>query len=674
MNMKNQTKYFLKYIILFLIQIIERFEYRKLFLNQNDNTKKILSEIKLDDIEINTPQGFKKATQIYKTQPYTVWILKTENGLNLECADNHILFNSLSEQVFIKDLHISDYIQTKFGLDKIIKLKKLPFKVSMYDISVDSIEHEFYSNNIISHNTTTVAAFFAWYLSFHCDRNLAILANKQLTAIEIVAKVLDIFKGLPFFLKPGISQLGAMGMKLDNGCQLFSQATTKTAQIGFTIHVLYADEFAHIQPGIVKHFWKSVYPTLASSLISQCVISSTPAGQGNLFFEIWDKAMRGISTFLPIRVDYWEVPEHDQTWAEQMKKDFGEEEFAQEFELQFDVDSRLLLNAKELAFLKKIAKDYIFDTMDKTELSDTLYRNLKWKPGFDINAEFDKKTTRFAIAVDLGEGKEEGEKKDNDSNVLSIFQVEPKSLAQLRKLRKDQYNIKNMFRFNQVGLYKDNFKDEENCAKVCKSIIFDQFGEDMSIVAIEMNFNGKLFLNVFSNHLKYNEDVILHTHHTKPIPGEKTSRKKPGFKVGADKDYFCKLAKKLIGEKTMVPNDNITIAEFKSFGRDKKGKYKGIGMHDDAAMSTINISRLYEEQYYEDFLYDFLDSYPDCETKKLINKLLEIVEDTSDVDDKMFDALYQNDNAPLTEQQRLLQIFNNPSQSYHPSMSTWKKS
>lgn len=515
--------------------------------------------------------------------------------------------------------------------------------------------------------TTTISAFFAWYLCFHTDRNLAILANKQTTAVEIVSKVADIFKGLPFFLKPGIHTIQGMGMKLDNGCQLFSQATTKTAQIGFTIHVLYADEFAHIQGNIVRDFWRSVYPTLSSSLISQCVISSTPAGQGNLFYEIWDKAMRGISTFLPIRVDYWEVPEHDAKWAEKMKIDFGEEEFAQEYELQFDVDSRLLLNAKELGFLKKITKDYIWDSMDKTDLSDLLYRNLKWLPGFDINADFDPKLHRFAIAVDLGEGKDEEELKDNDSNVLSIYKIEPKSMAQLKKLRKDQYTIKNMFRFYQIGLYKDNLQDEENCAKVCRSIVFDQLGDDKCIVAIEMNFNGKLFLNVFQDHVKYSEDVILHTHHTKPIPGERAPRKKPGFKTGVDKDYYCKLAKQLISTKTMVPNDSLTMAEFKSFGKDKKGKYRGIGMHDDAAMSTINISRLYEEEYYSDFLYDFLDSYPDCDIKKKMNALLEIVEDTSDVDDKTFEAMYGEPKNEINEQQKLNQIFNNnynPSQSY----------
>ncbi len=161
--------------------------------------------------------------------------------------------------------------------------------------------------------TTTIAAFFAWYLCFHTDRNLLILANKQATTTEIVSKVADVFRGLPFFLKPGIREMQKLGLKLDNGCMLTSQATTKTAAIGFAIHVLYVDEFAHIPPTSIRQFWRSVYPTLSSSLISQCIISSTPDGMDNLFYELWDKSVKKKNTFYNKRVDWWEVPGHDET-------------------------------------------------------------------------------------------------------------------------------------------------------------------------------------------------------------------------------------------------------------------------------------------------------------------------------------------------------------------------
>lgn len=491
--------------------------------------------------------------------------------------------------------------------------------------------------------TTTISAFFAWYLCFHTDRNLAILANKEATAIEIVSKVKDIFRGLPFFLKPGIQSFGMTGMRLDNGCQLLSQATTKTAQIGFTIHVLYADEFAHVEPNIVRDFWRSVYPTLASSEISQCIISSTPAGQSNLFYEIWDGAVRGNNSFKFKRVDYWQVPEHDEEWAEEMRRNFGEEEFAQEFELKFNSDSKLLLGSKEASFMKRIEEEYVFKDLERTSLDEELYRNLKWKKTFDPNEKFDSSKTLFIISSDTGEGKEYTDTKDNDYNILSIYKVELKSIVQLHRLRNDEYFLKNMFRLNQVGLYRDNLKDEEICAKVAKSVVYDQLGAESCILLIEMNFNGKLFLNIFSQHEEYYDGIVLHTQHTKVPSGVTPPKKKPGFKIGNDKEHYCKKGKSLIREKTLIPNDTITVLEFASFGKDKKGKYKGIGSHDDAVMATLNIARLFDEEYYEDRLYDILETLEDTPQKRLINLYLERGADiNTDISDDLFNTLYDN--------------------------------
>lgn len=521
-----------------------------------------------------------------------------------------------------------------------------------------------------SGKTTTIAAYFAWYMCFHNDRNLAILANKQATAFEIVSKVTDVFKGLPFFLKPGIISAGSGGMKLDNGCMLTSQATTKTAQIGFTIHVLYADEFAHIQKSIANHFWRSVYPTLASSEVSQCIISSTPNGDDNVFFDIWDKAQKGKNSFMSIRVDWWEVPGHDEAWKEKMIADFTEENFAQEFGLDFNrAGSNLLLAGTDLKFLTKLETEYSFQELEKTDLDDLLYRNLVWHPSFDPNAEFNSKQHRFVLSIDTGEGKDEDELKDNDYNVCNIFRIEPKSIAQLKKLRKDELTIKNMFRLIQVGLYRDNIKDEENCAKVTKVLTFDQFGDDLCKVLIEMNFNGKHFVDKLSQHDKYDESVILHTHHTKPIQGERPPRKKPGFKTGSNKDFYCKMGKKLVHQRILILNEKETIKEFKAFGKDKNGKWRGLGVHDDIAMSAVNVSHLYDEPEYEDWLFDFLDELEDSGVKRFINELLEKYSENSDMSDETFKSLY-SDESDLSNG---ASMFSMPAPTYKPSYPFAKK-
>ncbi len=640
LNLKKYFKHRIKTIILFLIYHIEKYELRK-----TDLSDKIIDTISLTNLSIYTDTGFEKVSSIHKTKPFYLWRITLKNGYTLEGADEHIIFDKNMKEIFIKDLKIGDIVQTDCGAQEIISIKeKTKYPVCMYDVSVDSPNHRFYSNGILSHNTTTIAAFFAWYLCFHTDRNLLILANKEKTAVEIIAKVMDVFRGLPFFLKPGIINTGATGMRLDNGCQLISQATTKTASIGFTIHVLYADEFAHIAPNIVGDFWRSVYPTLASSSISQCIISSTPSGQSNLFFEIWDKATKSRNSFKYKRVDYWQVPEHDEEWAASIKADFGEESFAQEFELKFNSDSKLLLGSKESAFLKRIEQEYTFEDLDRMKLEEELYRSLKWHPNFDPNEEYHRGTELFVISVDTGEGRDEDEAKDNDYNILTIYKAELKSKVQLKKLRNDELHLKNMFRLNQIGLYRDNLKDDAICAKVAKDLVFEQLGPENCLVVIEMNFNGKFFLNIFSDHDEYYEGVVMSSYHTKPIPGTLPPRKKSGFKVGNDREHFCKAGRTLIRSKTLVPNDEKTILEFASFGKDRRGKYRGIGTHDDTVMATLNVSRLYEESSYEDRLYDLLDNMHDSDKKRYVNNLLSRLEENSDVSDEAFASIYNLDN------------------------------
>jgi len=117
-----------------------------------------------------------------------------------------------------------------------------------------------------------------------------------------------------------------------------------------------------------------------------------------------------------------------------------------------------------------------------------------------------------------------------------------------------------------------------------------------------------------------------------------------------DKEHFCKEGRRLIRNKCLIPNDSITVLEFASFGRDKRGKYKGIGTHDDTVMATLNISRLFAEPIFGDRLFDILEDLADTPQKRLINYYLGRYEDTTgDIGDDAFTSLFSNDNeiAPL---------------------------
>ena len=649
----------LKNIIGKSIELIEKYEYKNLNLDESDITKKIIDTKQLSNIKVLSDTGYVPVTEIHKTQPYTVYEIKTSSGKTIEGADIHLVYRQtytetsiINESVWIKDLNVGDYILTKDGPEQVVSIYKAPYKLSMYDLSINSQEHRYYTNDILSHNTTTVSAFLSWMLIFHADRNILVVANKEDTAIEIVDKITNIFKGLPYFLKPGCINFGKTGLRLENGSRILSSATTNTASIGFTIHCILLDEFSHIPDNIVNNFWRSVYPTLSSSKVSQCIITSTPNGTTNKFYDIWSHAIEKTNSFVPIRTDYWEVPSHDDAWAAQMRADFGDEEFAQEFELQFNINSKMLLKASDLQFMERLCVDFenkpIYGISNKYIHDE----NIKWHPNFDPNNI--EENDKFVFLVDLAEGTAEQDKKFKnkkqtpDSNTINIFKVVPNSLLNMKKYANKSCKVIDAFRYIQVGYYECNYEDEQYCANVCSALAYDLMRDDEreSVrVMVEMNFNGKSFVQTMQTHPKYYDGTILRTYHTKPVPGEK-QRKRLGFKTTANKEYFCLRGAKLINMRRIVVRDNATYNQMKSFGY-VKGKLQGIACHDDMSMPVFNhIPRMLVEEYFVEWLDDILMNLENELQKYAINMLIELHDmDNPEISDSEFNAMYDRSDS-----------------------------
>ena len=649
----------LKNIIGKSIELIEKYEYKNLNLDESDITKKIIDTKQLSNVKVLSDTGYVPVTEIHKTQPYTVYEIRTSSGKTIEGADIHLVYRQtytetsiINESVWIKDLNVGDYILTKDGPEQVVSIYKAPYKLSMYDLSINSQEHRYYANDILSHNTTTVSAFLSWMLIFHADRNILVVANKEDTAIEIVDKITNIFKGLPYFLKPGCINFGKTGLRLENGSRIISSATTNTASIGFTIHCILLDEFSHIPDNIVNNFWRSVYPTLSSSKVSQCIITSTPNGTTNKFYDIWSHAIEKTNSFIPIRTDYWEVPSHDDAWAAQMRADFGDEEFAQEFELQFNINSKMLLKASDLQFMERLCVDFenkpIYGISNKYIHDE----NIKWHPNFDPNNI--EENDKFVFLVDLAEGTAEQDKKFKnkkqtpDSNTINIFKVVPNSLLNMKKYANKSCKVIDAFRYIQVGYYECNYEDEQYCANVCSALAYDLMRDDEreSVrVMVEMNFNGKSFVQTMQTHPKYYDGTILRTYHTKPVPGEK-QRKRLGFKTTANKEYFCLRGAKLINMRRIVVRDNATYNQMKSFGY-VKGKLQGIACHDDMSMPVFNhIPRMLVEEYFVEWLDDILMNLENELQKYAINMLIELHDmDNPEISDSEFNAMYDRSDS-----------------------------
>jgi len=278
-------KKILRNIIYFLIEKLENYEYRNIDLDENDETKKILNFLPLENLLVETDYGFVPIEEINLTQPYTFYTLKLENGIKLNCADVHGVFCENHIIKFVKDLTHDDIVLTKRGPSKIKSIIKQNYKVSMFDLSIQSNEHSYYTNDILSLNTVSAAIVMLWTVLFNKDKGVMVVANVSNTVKEIIRKIKDIYKLLPFYLKAGINNWNERSLSFENGSRIQTQNRSKEPAIGFTIDLLYLDEFAKIPDNIIRAYYSSVVPTVSSITNSKIIITSTPDGR-NLFFEL----------------------------------------------------------------------------------------------------------------------------------------------------------------------------------------------------------------------------------------------------------------------------------------------------------------------------------------------------------------------------------------------------
>ena len=120
--------------------------------------RKIIDQVDISNLEIETDTGWYPISKIIKTAPYQVWELHTESGMWLECADDHIVFDDNFNEIFVKDIRRGTYIQTIVGRDMVTCVQVLDRVENMFDVTVDSSDHRYFTSGILSHNTTIINA------------------------------------------------------------------------------------------------------------------------------------------------------------------------------------------------------------------------------------------------------------------------------------------------------------------------------------------------------------------------------------------------------------------------------------------------------------------------------------------------------------------------------------
>ena len=218
---------------------------------------------------------------------------------------------------------------------KVIHLDKglVPFK--LYPYQEKMFEH-FNDNrfNIVlacrqSGKSISSVGYLLWYALFHPEKTIAILANKGMTAREMLARVTLMLENLPFFLQPGCKALNKGSIELSNNSRIIAAATSGSSIRGMSVNLLFLDEFAFVENA--AEFYTSTYPVISSGKDTKVIITSTANGIGNTYHKIWEGAVQGVNEYKPFRVDWWDVPGRDEKWKEQTIANTSTLQFDQEF-------------------------------------------------------------------------------------------------------------------------------------------------------------------------------------------------------------------------------------------------------------------------------------------------------------------------------------------------------
>lgn len=404
--------------------------------------------------------------------------------------------------------------------------------------------------------STTTCGFILWYIIFHADKTVALLANKGETAREILGRVQLAYQHLPKWLQQGVKEWNKGSFELENNSRVIAAATSASAIRGYTINLLFIDEAAHIDNW--DEFFTSVYPTISSGTESKIILVSTPNGL-NHFYSTWVNAQEGRNGYHPILVNWQAVPGRDEKWKQDTLAgmNFDIEKFDQEMNCEFLGSSGTLIAGWKLKELVHQAP-----MVEREGL---------------IQYSAPKKDHVYITVCDVSRGK---------GLDYSAFQ-----LIDVTKMP-----------YEQVCVYRNNSVTPIDYADV---IYRTAKSYNNASVLVEINDIGEQVSH--SLHYDFGYEHILFTENA----GRSGKQVTAGFSGRtADKgirttkivkSIGCSILKLLIEQNQFIVNDFYTINELSTFSKKNNSYEAEPGKHDDLVMCLVLFAWLSEQQYFKDY-------------------------------------------------------------------------
>ena len=404
--------------------------------------------------------------------------------------------------------------------------------------------------------STTTCGFILWYILFHPEKTVALLANKGDTAREILGRIQLAYQHLPDWLQQGVTEWNKGSFELENNSRVIAAATSSDNIRGYSINLLFIDEASFVDNW--DSFFTSVFPTITSGTETKVVLVSTPNGL-NHFYKTWEGAKRGDNGYVPILVHWTDVPGRDEAWkqATLAGMNFDTEKFAQEYEVSFIGSSSTLIagwKLKELVHQHPIVENEGLRQYIAPE-----------------------KNRSYVTMVDVSRGR------GLDYSAFSIIDV-------------------TQMPYQQVCSYRNNVISPMDYAEIVHRV---SKSYNQAAILVELNDLGEQVANAIHQEFEY-ENMLF----TERMAGRAGKRITTGFGSNVDKGIMttktvksvgCSMLKLLVEQNQLIINDFDTIKELSTFSKRGASYEAEPGNHDDMVMGLVLFAWLSNQNYFKEY-------------------------------------------------------------------------
>lgn len=444
--------------------------------------------------------------------------------------------------------------------------------VPMRCLQVDNKDHLFCvtRSHIPTHNTISFCAYALWRMTFTADYQVGISSFQNVNVLDFCQRISFAYQTLPFFLKEPCTKFSQFSISFSNGSSVYGQVTSERFGRGKSLSLILLDELAFVDAKISNELMGSLLGTLSANgenSQAELHIISTPNGTQGAFYEIWSSALLGESMFVPVTVEYEEVPGRgpdengiDHFYETTMKSGISRDRFDQEFRCVFISSSGTLVNSR---FLESIKASSVLREVGDVKLFIENFNNRK-----------------VAIACDPAEGVGE------DYSAIQIFDIDT---------------------FEQLGEYTNNMVNQSQLVNQLAMIVKLCYSEGATDVFYCYESNGigsaiGILIDGIEDETFLNATMISDV--TRMLKG------KTGMATTArSKKAACGQFKDLVEMDKITIRSQRLINELKTFVKKGASFEAQPGNNDDTVSACLLFTRMLNElRNYEESVDDVISS------------------------------------------------------------------